>query len=338
MLTLTGRYVFRDKLMYILEMSLLQKGDVILTAERACRSKGVRISMWSKFSHAVLYVSSGSYIHSDSKGVHADNIQRLLFKSKNHVAVLRPYKSKYIDVACVFARTQIGKQYSVKEAIRTKKNLLLAKEQNRQFCSRLVAQSYADAGLNISRKIDYCTPKDIYKSSEFHEIKTCIRKANEEEIDFAQRYNPLEAQKQITNSILSYAREIAGCDIQTFEQLTDLVVSTPSIDTQIADFMTNSGYFDMWRNEYQKNRWRYDYKTLISLNVDEATMIKTCQREVENASERLKLYSFSLVQYKMSFSNVNLKYIQKHIELYENLVQMAKENLHVCSQYLRSKT
>lgn len=324
--------------MYILEMSLLKKGDVILTAERAWLSKSVRISTWSKFSHATLYVGSGSYIHSDSKGVHADNIQRLLFKSKNHVAILRPNKPKYIDDACIFARTQIGKQYSVKEAIRTKKNLFLAKEQNRQFCSRLVAQSYADAGLNISRKIDYCTPKDIYKSSEFHEIKKCIRKAKEEDLDFAKRYNPLEVQKQVTNSILRYAREITGCDIQTFEQLTNLVVSKPSIDVQIADFMTNSGYFDMWRYEYQKNRWRYDYETLISLNVDEATMIETCQSEVENASERLKQYSFSLVQHKMSFRKVNLKYIQKHTELYENLVKMTEKNLRVCSQYLSSKT
>ncbi len=319
-------------------MNLLHKGDVILTAERAWQSKGVRISTWSKFSHATLYVGSGSYIHSDSKGVHADNIQRLLFKSKNHVAVLRPNKSKYIDAACIFARTQIGKQYSVKEAIRTKKNLLSAKEQNRQFCSRLVAQSYANAGLNISRKIDYCTPKEIYKSIEFQEVKTCIRKAEVEEIDFAQRYNPLEAQKQITNSILSYAREIAGCDIQTFEQLTDLVVNTPSIDSQIADFMTNTGYFDMWRYEYQKNRWRYDYEALISLNVDEATMIEACQREVEGASERLRRYNFSLAQHKNLFSNINLKYIQNHTELYENLVQMTKDNLDTCSRYLSSKT
>lgn len=324
--------------MYILDINILQKGDIILTAERAWISKGVRLSTWSNFSHATLYVGGGSYIHSDSKGVHADNIQRLLLKSKKHVAVLRPHQQKYIDMACVFARTQIGKQYSIKEAIRTKNNLFLAKERNRQFCSRLVAQSYSEAGLKICRRIDYCTPKDIYNSSEFYEIKKCVRKAEAEDIAFAKKFNPLEHQRQITNSILHYAREISGHDIQTFEQLTDLVVTTPSIDSKITDFMSKSGYFDMWRYEYQLNRWRYNYDILISLDVAEATMIETCDREIKNANERLKLYVYNLMQHKMSFKDINLKYIKKHTELYENLVRITNENLTACSLYLKSKT
>lgn len=319
-------------------MNLLQKGDVILTADHTLLSKGVRYPTLGRFSHATIYVGDGSYIHSDGKGVHADNIQRLLFKSKKHVAVLRPKQQKYVESACIFSRTQVGKEYSVKEAIRTIKNALITKEINRQFCSRLVAQAYSEAGIKISSNIDYCTPKKIHKSDKFFEVKKCIRIASNPEINFANSYNPLEDQKQIFNDILKFARKITSLDIQTFDQLVNILFSKPQFDYEISNFMKKVGYFDIWRYEYAINRWRYDYESLVEANFSEFQKLESCKNEIEKGKNILRTYENNLLHSKMSFYKTRLKYIEMQIELLENLIRITKEKISVCSKYLENKT
>jgi hypothetical protein len=59
---------------YILERSLLQRGDIILTAESELVSKGVRLSTLSKYSHAALWVG-GTMIEAVRPGVFSKNAQ-----------------------------------------------------------------------------------------------------------------------------------------------------------------------------------------------------------------------------------------------------------------------
>ena len=95
--------------MYIVIMEKLRAGDILLTSEKAFTSKFIRTMTKSDYSHAILYVGYGSYIHSDTKGVHSGNIQRLLFDNPDDIKVLRVYEPNVADLACIFARTQIGK-------------------------------------------------------------------------------------------------------------------------------------------------------------------------------------------------------------------------------------
>jgi len=106
--------------MFILDMNKLKKGDVFLTAQRGLVSKAVRNFTNSEYSHAILYVGHVSYIHSDSQGVHSDNIQRLIFEKPSNVKILRPNDQKNVNNVVLYARSQVGKAYSVRDAIRTK--------------------------------------------------------------------------------------------------------------------------------------------------------------------------------------------------------------------------
>lgn len=128
--------------MYIIDQSKILKGDILLTRENSLTSKSVRLGTFSKYSHAILYLGNSSFIHSDSDGVHSGNLQRLLFKQASSVTVLRLESDEnrvHIDHICSFARTQVGKQYSVPQAtasaVRT--SHLFDDNSNRQYCSRL---------------------------------------------------------------------------------------------------------------------------------------------------------------------------------------------------------
>ena len=94
--------------MYILDMKKLKSGDIILSAQISAVSKAVCLATKSDFSHAILYVGYGSFIHSDSLGVHSNNIQRLLFEKEKYVEVFRLLDDRYFINACMFACTQIG--------------------------------------------------------------------------------------------------------------------------------------------------------------------------------------------------------------------------------------
>ncbi|MBV5267079.1 MAG: hypothetical protein JZU67_00870 [Burkholderiaceae bacterium] len=109
--------------MFILDINKLEPGDVFLTTQNHKISKAIRIATSSDYSHAILYVGDGGYIHSDGNGVHSGNIQRLLFENESQILVLRikpDIDRGLIKNASIFARREIGKQYSVKDAINTK--------------------------------------------------------------------------------------------------------------------------------------------------------------------------------------------------------------------------
>ncbi|MGS0824376.1 hypothetical protein ACVBIO_01055 [Shewanella sp. 0m-8] len=106
--------------MYLLNMEILKEGDIILTGDDEKLSRFIKKHTKGSFSHAILYVGHGSYIHSDRGGVHSDNIQRLMFESSSNVRLLRLSDAVKAKEACSFARLQVGKGYSIKGALNSK--------------------------------------------------------------------------------------------------------------------------------------------------------------------------------------------------------------------------
>lgn len=77
------------KAQYLLDIAKLKSGDIVLSSAGEIPSASVRAVTKGDYSHAMLYVGHGSYIHSDLTGVHADNVQRLLLDSPDRFSVLR---------------------------------------------------------------------------------------------------------------------------------------------------------------------------------------------------------------------------------------------------------
>ncbi|MDR7015088.1 YiiX/YebB-like N1pC/P60 family cysteine hydrolase [Acinetobacter sp. 3657] len=252
--TKTKKYILRFQ-------DLMQPGDVILTAAPTISSKGIRKATKSDFSHAILYLGN-SYMHSDLHGVHSGNPQRLLFESPKDVKVLR-LKKEYINTQvieniCTFARSEHGKEYSKFEAAKSVLTPNALRQKNRQFCSRLVAQSFENSNIRIVNNTNYCTPHEISISKCFEEVKNVIKLATDEEIEFSKSDNPLYIQESIINKLLTDIRILLSNDIQTLEEIIPFLISNHEYDSQITNVLKESGYLDIWRIDYDKNPWRYD--------------------------------------------------------------------------------
>lgn len=312
--------------MFILDASKILPGDVVLTAETRTLSKIVRKATHGSFSHAILYLGDSSYIHSDGAGVHSGNTQRLLFSRESQALVLRlrDRQDTQITTMCMFARTQIGKEYSVLEAARSKlkRNSSTVAHSNRQFCSRLVSQAYAHAGIFVVKNPDYCYPQDIAKSTLMMTVKSCVKRASFEEIEFAKSDNPIAKQTAITNSIIKDIKTLSGTDIQTFEQVSNYLLENEKHDQEITRILQESGYLSFWQIDFQKNPWRYDPEAFLALNVKKQKKLEIAGANMEAAKSQKKQFTFMYVQYMQLWNRKKLKYFSLQIDLYITLINL----------------
>jgi uncharacterized protein YycO len=327
------------KSMYLIEINKLQAGDIFLTTQKHIVSKAIKAFTTSDYSHAMLHVGDGSYIHSDGDGVHAGNVQRLLFDDEKYIQVLRLREDidrKLINAACAFARNEVGKQYSVKDAINTKNPLSKKADTNRQFCSRLVAQSFESVGLNLVENSSYCTPQELDDSELTNQVSDCIRKATDAEIEFANSENPLEKQTNITNSIFTKVRDVTGQDIQTFEQLSNYLLENNEYDSKITNIIKDSGYLFMWQHEMNANPWRYSHELFMSLPVSKEKLNQIAAIELNSAINTKQRYALMYDQFMRIWHAKRLQYAVIHIMLYQKLIELTDLRVSIISHVIEN--
>lgn len=328
--------------MFILDADRLRVGDIILTADRTLLSKGIRMATGGSFSHAMLYVADHSYIHSDGDGVHSGNTHRRLFSALGDAAVLRlrsPNPSA-VERACVYARTQIGKQYSKAEAVRSRRFRDAAEQMedsNRQFCSRLVAQAYLFGGVALVPNADYCYPSEFATSQILQAVAAPLRQAGAADIEFAQSESPIERQTRATNFILDEVRKLSGRDIQTFEQLPQFLLQNPQHDAAVCEIVKASGYLDFWKEDVLRNPWRYDAVEFRMLPVPSEERERVARRELAAAERQLQQFTFMHGQYMALWQRAKLNYFATELQLYMHLVDVAKRRIEAARQMLEQR-
>lgn len=315
--------------MYILELTKLKKGDILLTGSGEKLSRFIKKVTSGSFSHAILYVGNASYIHSDKNGVHAGNIQRLLFESEDDIQVYRANKKIDFDMMCDFARSQVGKEYSIKGAINSKTKLNIKLTTNRQFCSKLVAESYAYASFGIVEDFSRCTPKDIEVSDKLSEVPSVAREASPSEMKFASSASPISKQDDVVNHILSRARDITSSDIQTMQDLTVFMIENHQFDHQISDLIKSTEYLTLFDDQVEKNPWRYDFELFISRCSSVQELRNESQREMNMSIDMLKRYKHMLETYAYLHKEHNLEFTLLNQNLYMRLVERVLKQLEV---------
>jgi len=312
--------------MYLLDKDKLKTGDIILIKSESRISQMVRRLTGSQYSHAMLFVGVSSIIDSDGYGVQSNNLQRILIENENDAVVLRikQNKSNELNKVETFARQKIGTQYSTEEAkIAAISKELDAKEPNRQFCTRFIAQAYNNAGIKLVDNPDYCVPEDVLESPNLTIISNVLRIASKKEIEFANSENPLAKQREIHNRIFERARELSGQDIQTFEQVNELIVSRPDLDVELTEFVRESGYLTMMEDDIEKNPWHYNAEKLIEyyknpeIIVDTAIFFATTE---EKSRERLEMTIYSLIQLDKLYPR---NFFKMEIALYRKLIEFS---------------
>ena len=319
-------------------MGLLKPGDIILTGSDAKLSRVIKKFTKGSFSHAILYVGDGSYIHSDRDGVHSSNIQRLLFEEESNVTVLRATNEQVVSLACDFARNQIGMEYSVKGAINAKIKAPLSIDTNRQFCSKLVAKAYEFAGLKLVANADTCMPKEIEESLYLKRVNKITVKANEAAIEFATSDSLLDKQTEATNEILFAARAIFKKDIQTLSELPHFLFKLPQFDSQISKVVLASGYLTLWDIDRVKNPWRYDLNVFCNLPYPENVKYDLAKKEFDSSKGMLERFGAMLDFYTNAHKQHNLEFTKLHRDLYFKMYLGITDNHKVASSYLEKFT
>jgi len=313
--------------MYLLDWNFLKEGDIILSRKDSRESRLIRRESKSDYSHAALYMGTLHCIHSDGLGVESQNIQRLLFESEKDVVVLRlsqePEKH-ILDKIMIFARRKIGTEYSSSETRLSLANPNEhAKEENRQFCTRFVAQAYEYAGVNIVPNPAYCTPQNIYQSKLLTEVNCKLLKASDEEIRFTEETEDLLSREtDARNKILNDCRNLTNLDIQTYGQLAEFVKGNPECENEIITILRESNFLEIIGSDKESNPWHYDYSEFIKYYVSPDKRKEVAHVLVSQCPELRKRYAQTLESLKFDYAFLQQRYFLILIEKFEQLTEL----------------
>ncbi|ELJ8580919.1 hypothetical protein RUK41_001061 [Vibrio cholerae] len=323
---------------YILDLEKLRVGDVVLSSGDGKAAEVIKRTTGSHYSHAMLYVDHQINHAIPEGGVYSVNPQRLIFKSPEDLKVLRLKKNvemKTLLSVCDFSGTLVGSVYSVKEAVATKilGKLNVGAKTSDQFCSRLVAQSYESVGIKLVANPSYCSPADLESSNELEVVEGAVRLASSNELLFAQTPDPTQRNQAVTYEWLYKVRDLASSvdvKIQTINDVNEFLLNNPQLDQKICKYIRESGYLEQYLDDTVINPHRYDmssYQHRIALsgaspqefvNIDLRKELGLVRRMIGNVNCS-----------KVNYINTNQNYHALHVELYTNILLLAKKRLEI---------
>jgi rcorf112 len=311
--------------MYIINPAKLIKGDIILSKYDDELSKRIRLKTNSEYSHCSIYISDFSIIEATSEGVHSQNIQRLLFNNKDDAVAFRfnGLSKDQIDKIDDYIRKSIGTEYGIREALKTLKGNENRIVKNRQFCTRLIAQAYRYAGINIVNNADFCTTKEIENSSLLKVQNDILKIASAEEKEFARNNEKIQFQIDATNRLLKSARDIFKIDIQDLNMINIELIKQPRFDVEINEALKKSGYLDIWKLEHDANAHYYNYDLFCKkyIDINERKFIANALYKVEMSNKNRHFKNYNAI--KSLSDNFNFLYFKTLTQLYLDLCNEA---------------
>jgi hypothetical protein len=323
--------------MKTLNTKLLKVGDIILSTSSAKISRSVRLGTRSDISHAMIYVEDCSVIDATGEGVQSRNTQRLLFEDDCPLYALR-LRAELSEIQarqiCTFVRAQVGTQYSAKEAVQT----VLGRRRRwtqKQFCSRLVAQAYASAGIAVVKDPNFCSPADLKESALLIEIQAAtIPLTAEEAAQWEGRADIPQMMRDATNAVLDGAR-IKNKHIQNFDDLNRHLIEHPEDDEYVCGLFEESGYLTLWEVEKKKNPWQYDIERLNAFSARDTGIGEYCWSVLSNEETGPNRYIVNRGGYALLREQFRLRSFQLMTELYDVLTSLHQTRLAVATRWLQ---
>ncbi len=344
-----------NKCNYFLNNSQLKDGDIILTSSDNIFSKGIRLLTNSNYSHALMIFNQTAYIHAlPEGGVQSGNIQRLFFRDKEQVCVLRlkNYKEyqSLIPNACSFLRGELAKGYNFFNAIDVKLKTGRLSNKYTKICSQLIAEAYEYAGIKLVENSKNCSPEDLKKSEFLEKIDIQLFCLDETPSISDQELKKDSYQKkhhQIEQKAISLVRNLKRKELEniyTTKEVLDFLAENQSYDDkEITRCFIEAGYFDDWINIRNKFSYRYgsfdEFFTYLKNDITDIDNRKL-EIEIEVINDLIKLSSHQLPFYmkqleiaKWNFSCTKQSFYEKQIELYTNLCNMYQTLSEHCKKY-----
>lgn len=313
---------------YILKYENLQLGDIILQSGHKLHSNAIKKYTKSNFSHSMICVGGMSIVHAEKEGIFSLNPQRLLVENMTDLKVLRfnqKLSNDELKEIEFFLRDKIGSVYSVIEALSVvNRNRKEGSNNKYQFCSRLVAQAYQHINYQIVDDINFCSPADIEKSNLFYEVKDIVRKAEENDINFARTRNIIKENQTSMYNWLNKTRDLANKKYNfTISKVNDVdkfLSQHHNEDNIICDLIIKSGYLENYLIEIENNPHMHDENIFIEKFKDIDNIIYALEKEFSNipshTNRAIQNYQNSLSNYQ----NTNFKYYKLHTKLYKELL------------------
>lgn len=339
------------------DLDKLRPGDIILSTSPGRNSRVIRRFTKSPFSHAMLYADN-KIVHADINGVFTTNPQRRLFPAGTSL-VLR-LQSEDLEIgasACQYALNLTGSRYSVPEAMLS---YVLRKTARRsigdvQFCSRLVAQSYAHVGVNLVDNPDFCFPGEFARANLLKPVVGATRLATPGEIELGKKPDMVVLHREHT-----YAWLRPLCDLveeDGFERPASIklafefLIAHPKYDRQATDLLTRSNYLDDYKLDEVANHYRYDRDALemllLSRPAEASHILEVEYKVAADVLESAKSQYHQFSQVRMNFFKLIADMHKNRVEqmrgVLENLADLATKYNHVvvshkCASELRKIT
>ncbi|MPY01321.1 YiiX/YebB-like N1pC/P60 family cysteine hydrolase [Salinivibrio sp. VYel4] len=308
----------------------LKKGDIVLTTSSKKKPSGIiRAVTNSDISHAMICVSFGSVIDSTGEGVQARNTQKIFYEDSCAIHILRskvPLLDGVIEKITNYARSVTGTRYSIAEAAVSVVPSLKKNSGKKQFCSRMVARAYSEAGIDLVNNPDFCTPNDIKNSSLlFFVDKPSIQVCDEEIQAIEEEGDTTEGMRKVTNALLKDLRNIDP-SIEGLNDIDTLIMKKPELDSIISDKLEKSGYLNFWKIELSRFPWRYDPIKMTQLYhslEDQEMLLDYCRSTIkQNKNGDFKHWYINAVYYHDLYSKFNSKTFLCYANLYFKLASL----------------
>ena len=270
---------------YVLAWEKLESCDIVLSRVSLDRNdlfnpakdwdalKSHMIRMGSKdYSHAMLYFE-GSILHAHPPMVFASNPQRLCVLQQDDCLCLRcpiltAGQKRRIEA---YAREHVGALYSTMEAAQTplRKKGKTCSRSGKEFCSRLVAEAYAAAGILLVKNPSFCAPGDFLRSKNLNQVKPCTRIATDADIGIILSKDFVLLSQKRTYELLKNVRTLAkqdGFKITTFKSVVEYVRKHSTRDAEVEKLFIKTHYFDTWKEEASVHGYRYNLLEFSALS------------------------------------------------------------------------
>lgn len=334
------QYTFEENSpLYVLDLDLLEPGDIILTREKTVTSIAVRTSTLGTYSHAIICVSNDSAIESTVDGkVFSLNTQRLVFHKKNDCIVLRSKtllsKNQLLNMDR-FLRLKTATPYSIKEAVKVpiNKNTLNIANDSKQFCSRLVAQAYSHIGINLVKNPDYCSPSDLGLSNHLMIVPNAIRLATQNDIKVINKPNMVEENRKQTYAWLEPTIMLAqtiGFEIIAQNDVDLFLLKYPRFDRKVCEYIQKTRYLTQYKDDEIANPIRYKYDSLYA-----PTKIDI-RNEIHQITGIFNDKYQSYIAIRHNYKLTPLRYNKLLKNLYRNLLKHLILRLNVLSEYAKN--
>lgn len=235
--------------LFKLNLSLLQPGDVILTATPDYQSRIIRAVTGGDFSHAILVVKHPNAVEASDFGVVQFRLDRFVARDRKNVRVLRvkgPKPKDFERTVIRFAGAQTAKEYADYDVLTALFSRVPRFETRRFFCSQLVATCLKEVKVSGFEQIkpEKVSPETLASSDLFFDVENALVEVDGSSLAFRPAYfdgrngqSPNErftnASQRVVKAVLSIF-EKHGCDIASLE---DALTGLAKLHLEDADFI-----------------------------------------------------------------------------------------------------